>query len=500
MILPTWIPDGVWSVLMTTLAVIATFFHVTGLLSAAHAVWNCRTSQGSIAWGFSLILFPYLAVPAYWTLGRNKFEGYRQAFSRNKLDRARVASQLEALRDRATIDTSPLYRGFQALSDFPITSGNQAQLLIDGEETFRVLFDEIRRAKSYVYIEFFLIADDGIGREFKDLLVAKARDGVKIYFVYDELGSIGLPGAYPRELTAAGVKIFPFYPARFLPPYHGAKRNLRSLLAGRFQFNLRNHRKITVVDGKVALAGGVNVHDASLGRSKFYGPWRDTHLRLEGPAVAAIQLAFLDDYGWASSGQIPEELEFVATPPTEGGMDALYLASGPADDIEAGKLFFLHCIQSAKKRIWMATPYFIPPHSVLDALKAAALRGVEVKIIIPLRWDLLVMYLAAFSYLPEAEAAGMEIYRYSAGHPHQKVMLIDDEVAWVGSSNLDARSMLLNFEGNCVVFGSEFAGQVEEMLKHDFARCQPLGKRDYERRSLLFKLGVKLCRLFEPIL
>jgi cardiolipin synthase A/B len=176
------------------------------------------------------------------------------------------------------------------------------------------------------------------------------------------------------------------------------------------------------------------------------------------------------------------------------------VGSGPADQGDTGMMFFLHCIHSAQRRIWLATPYFVPVPSVLDALKVAALRGVEVKVIIPLRWDLFIMYLAAYSYLPEAEECGIEIHRYCAGHLHEKVMLIDDDIAWVGSSNLDARSMQLNFEGNMVVFDKNFAHQIEAMLLRDFERSERMVRDDYARRSFLFKLGVKVSRLFETIL
>lgn len=476
----------VWFVLKWTLALLAALFHLGGLLSAVHAVWNCRTSASAIAWSLTLVSFPYITVPAYWILGTYKFAGYQRAFRVGQFDRRRVADYLREVEHFSVRNPSPIELGFERLARFPVTHGNCVDLLIDGQQMFDSLFEEIDRAQRYILLEYFLIADDEIGRELKSRLIARAQAGVAVYFIYDELGSLGLPFQYVLELREAGVKIFPFYPAR--------------LGTGRLQYNFRNHRKITVVDGRVALVGGVNVHDDSLGRNPFYGGWRDTHLRVQGPSVEGIQLAFLADYYWASHGEVPEGLDLnpVACPGHD--VRAVYVASGPADEAETGTLFFLHSIQSAQRRIWLATPYFVPTPSVLDALKAAALRGVEVKILIPLRWDLFIMYLAAYSYLPEAEACGIEIHRYCAGHPHQKVMLVDDEVSWVGSSNLDARSMQLNFEGNFVVIDRAFASQVETMLRQDFARATPMVRDDYARRSFIFKLGVKLARLFETIL
>jgi len=476
-----------WNAFTWTLALVAAALHLGGAISALHAIWNCRTSTSAIAWGLSLLLFPYLTLPAYWILGTYRFAGYQRAFRAGAFDRATVARYIEQVRQFAIRDADPMRVGFQELADFPITRGNQVDLLVDGEQTFAALFEEIEKAQRYILLEYFLIADDHIGRALKEALIRKSQQGVACYFVYDELGSLGLPRSYLRDLRQAGVKIFPFLPAR--------------VGAGRLQFNFRNHRKITVIDGRVALVGGVNIHDDSLGRNPFYGNWRDTHVKVEGPAVESIQLAFLSDYFWASDGKMPEVLDLEPTTAESGSdTEAVYVSSGPADDSETGTLFFLHCIHSAQRRIWLTTPYFVPTPSVLDALKAAALRGVEIKVIIPLRWDLFIMYLAAYSYLPEAAASGIEIFRYQDGHPHQKVMLIDDHTSWIGSSNLDARSMQLNFEGNLVVFDRDFAGRVEQMLLHDFDRSRPMSIDDYDRRSFFFKLGVKIARLFETIL
>ena len=475
-----------WNALTWTLAILAALFHLGGAASALHAIWNCRTSASAIAWSLALVLFPYLTLPAYWILGTYRFAGYQRAFRAGSLDRKVLADYIKQVGHYAISDPDPVERGFQRLADFPITRANRVDLLIDGEAMFAALFEEIEKAENYIYLEYFLIADDDIGRTLKRALIGKARQGVACYFVYDELGSLGLPWSYLKDLRDAGIKIYPFYPAR--------------VGAGRLQFNFRNHRKITVVDGRVALVGGVNVHDDSLGRNPFYGAWRDTHVRVEGPAVEGIQLAFLSDYFWASDGMVPERLDLKPIPAPAHDTRALYVANGPSDPNDEGTLFFLHCIHSAQKRIWLATPYFVPVPSVLDALKAAALRGVEIKVIIPLRWDLFIMYLAAYSYLPEAAACGIEIYRYRSGHLHQKVMLIDDHTSWVGSSNLDARSMQLNFEGNLVVFDQPFALQVEQMLRRDLEQSEIMGRDDYEKRSFLFKLGVKMARLFETIL
>ncbi len=474
------------------LALIVSAIHLGGMLSAAHAIWNCRTPQGAIAWSLMLTLFPYLGLPAYWSIGRDKFNGYVNRFRFGRLPGKAMPDYVEEF-SRFWAHPEPrlahLQLGYETLAHFPFTHSNHAELLIDGEVFFKSMFEGIDAAERFVLIEFYIIDDDQIGREFKQCLVRAASRGVRVYLVYDELGSWTLPDSYIRDLTDAGIEVHAFRPTR--------------TWANRLQFNFRNHRKITVVDGRVAWVGGFNVQDDSLGRNKFYGPWRDTHVKLVGPAVHSLERSFLEDYYWASDGQLPVDINAPAqaAPGITGqGMSAVYVSTGPADEVDTGVLFFTHSINSARHRCWLASPYFIPVASVMDALKMAALRGVDVRVIIPLRWDLLVMYLAAFAYIPECAACGVRFYRYEPGHPHQKVMLIDDEVSWVGSANVDPRSMQLNFEGNLVVISEEFGTEMREMLEKDMAVSRPVGVEDYQRRSRLFKLGVKLARLFEPML
>ena len=254
-----------------------------------------------------------------------------------------------------------------------------------------------------------------------------------------------------------------------------------------------------MVDGQQAQVGGINICDDTLGLNRFYGPWRDTNVSLRGPAVLGVEAVFNRDYHWASGGKDIPEIDWSPRPDPEGPDAAVYVAAGPADETETGTAIFLHSIQCARERIWLATPYFLPTAPVLSALKAAVLRGVEVRVLIPMKRDILLTYLAAFVYLSEALRCKIQIYRYKPGYTHQKVMLIDNELCWVGSSNVDARSMDLNFEGNLVVFGSRFAQTVEKMLKLDFERCEKMKPEDCPS-GLFFRFAVRFARLFENIL
>ncbi len=473
------------------LALVVSVVHATGVFSAFHAILNARTASGAIAWSISLITFPWFTLPVYWALSREKFYGYIKMLRANALNHDRYRQVAEFV-DEMRAYNKPAPEGrrktlsvLEQLGGIPFTRGNRVELLIDGVETMEALYDGLRQAEEYALVYFYIVADDHVGREFKSVLMETATRGVRVYFMYDELGCLGnLTTSYLQELRNAGIDVRPFYTTKGR--------------ANKLQINFRNHRKIVVIDGRLAYTGGVNVHDDSMGVSPFYGAWRDTHTVLEGPAVQGVQLIFAEDWYWATGTLLPLNWK----PQACEGHDrkALFLATGPAAELDNGILFFVECINAARSRMWVASPYFIPDPSVVDALILASLRGVDVRIILPLGYDILFMYLAAFSYFPEFENTNVKVFRYETGHPHQKVMLIDDDLAWVGSSNMDNRSMRLNFEGNLVVADEDFASEVEAMLLRDLEDCQEVGAHDYYRRNIVFKLGVQAARLLSPIL
>lgn len=474
--------------MLTVLAFAAALLHATGFLAAVHALLTARSSQAAIAWTISLVTFPYVSLPLYLLLRRNRFEGYVQAFRAGRLHRGGVAAEASRrplLAHPAHVEgaQSDTIRVLENLARVPFTGANRAQLLIDGEASYRAMFEAISEARQYVLVLFFIVNDDTVGRKLQACLLERARAGVKVCFVYDELGSWRLTRRYLQELRAGGVEVHVF-----------SSEDGRN----RLQFNFRNHRKIVVVDGRVALVGGLNVGDEQLGTSRRYGPWRDTHVRIEGPAAQTVQLVFQEDYHWASGGRLLD-LDWHPTP-TPATTSAVYLASGPADPIEVGLMYFLHFINSARHRLWISSPYFVPDAAVLQALKLADLRGVQIRILLPRRYDRLYMHLAALSYMPElATETTIEVYLYP-DYCHQKVILVDDWLCSVGSSNLDNRSMRLNFEGNMVIADRHFAADVESMLVADFDRASRLSPRESIGMSLPVRIGARLCRLLDPIL
>ena len=469
------------------IAIVVPLVELLGILTAVHAVMNARTSQGAIAWAISLVTFPWLALVLYAIFGRNKFNGYVLLRSSKDQDIHHIVDKIQAEASAKKLiqeELSESERALTRLADMPVTRYNKSRLLIDGHETFRSILEGIESAKQYVLVQFFIVKDSAVGRELQSKLIQKARENVKIYFLYDEIGSHKLPQSYLRDMQIAGIVTSAFHTTK-------GKTN-------RFQLNFRNHRKIVVVDGKVAYVGGHNVGDEYLGMHPKFGAWRDTHLKIEGPAVQGIQFCFVEDWYWATKG-IPA-LNWDPCRAVDGRQNALVVASGPADRLETCGLMFVQAINGARERVWIASPYFVPDIQILSALKLAALRGVDVRILLPEKADHRTVYLASFSYYTNTLPLGIKIYRYTAGFMHQKVFLIDSRCAAVGTANLDNRSFRLNFEITILNYDSLFIREVETMLSNDFARSQPAAMDDYIRRPFLFKLAVRSARLLAPIL
>ncbi len=456
--------------------------HFAGLLCSLHALLSVRTPQGTIAWVVALNTFPYLTVPAYLVLGRSKFRGY--VVARQLLEASSSRSDAAAVQPFVVAVERTDARAAVALATIPFLRGNAVELLVDGWATFDSIFAGIDGAEQYVLVQFFIVHDDELGRQLKAHLLSKAAKGVRVYFLYDEWGSRGLPRAYLLELRAGGVAASPFYPTRGL--------------GNRFQLNFRNHRKIVVADGRVGWIGGHNVGDEYLGKSPRLGAWRDTHVRIEGPAVLGMQHAFFDDWRWATEQTL--ELDWIAHPCTSGGdVVTLILASGPADPLETASLMFQEVILTARRRVWITSPYFVPDPAVVGALHLAALRGVEVRILIPNDPDHLLVYLSAFAFVGEMIEAGVEIFRYEAGFLHQKVFLVDDTTAGVGTANLDNRSFRLNFEITAIFDDPRLAGQVERMLEADFARARKMTLAELQAKPFWFKMAARAASLAAPI-
>jgi len=462
--------------------------HAAGFITSLLALMSIRTAQGTLAWILALNTLPYVAVPAYLILGRRRFEGYMTARREEdtRLEEA-ILGDREEFRDfQVTLpDDRGDVRAVVSLASLPVLSGNEVELLVDGPRIYESLFAGIESAEKYLLVQFYIVRDDGIGRELRDRLVEAARRGVRVLFLYDEIGSFRLSSSYLESLREGGVRVSHFHSTR------GS--------GNRFQLNFRNHRKVLVVDGTEGWVGGINVGDEYLGKDPDLGAMRETHMRIRGPAALGLQLSFLEDWHWAT-GDTPE---FPWTPrPVPSGADVpvLVVASGPADPMETGSLLVQQAIHASVRRIWISTPYFVPDGGVMAALKLAVARGVDVRILIPDRPDHVIVGLASYPFLEQLIGAGVQFLRLESAFLHAKAMVLDEAIAAVGTLNLDNRSFRLNFEITGLVFDQEFASAVEAMFERDFTTSRRMTMEDVTERPLLRRMASRAAALLAPIL
>jgi cardiolipin synthase len=468
-------------------ALVTLLFYVAGFASAGHAILSSRTAQGALAWSVSLVSLPFVAVPAYLVFGRNKFEGVVGAYEarQDEIDGLITDIKLQLEPWSVSPPSRPsVYRTLATLSGFDVVRGNAVELLIDGEATFDSIVEGLEGAEDYILLQFYMIHDDNLGRRIRDVLVERARAGVRVRVLYDEVGSQGLPAEYVDTLRDAGAEVSSFRPTQ------GS--------GNRFQLNFRNHRKIVVVDGKSAWVGGHNIGDEYMGRDPDFSPWRDTHVRIDGPAALQLQAVVVADWYWAT--REIEDLNWEPKAAEGSDLPVMIMPSAPSQRLETAGLMFTQALHSARQRIWISAPYFVPDEAVMKALELAALRGVDVRIITTGKPDSLPVYLAAFHYMGLLQGLGIRFYAFSPGFMHQKVMLIDDEISAVGTANFDNRSFRLNFEVMALVVDSGFAAEMEAMLERDFRHSVMLDPASFDEKPLYWRLGVAVSRLAAPVL
>ncbi|WGH77259.1 phospholipase D-like domain-containing protein [Jannaschia ovalis] len=439
---------------------------VGGLAGARAALSTARTPQGAAAWVVFLLAWPLVALPLFMVFG-----------GVSRINQKPDHRHLDDTGD----DARPARLGrLRGVTHARLSAGNELHLLIDGGPTFDAIFPAIDAARTELLVQFYILRRDAVGLELRDRMIAAAERGVRVYVLLDLIGSLTLGPRYIHELREAGINV------RGVP----GRRSPR----GRIGLNFRNHRKTVVVDGRVGFTGGINAAQEYVDGGKHYDAWRDTHLQIEGPMVAQLRDLFAADW---------EAVTRETLPPLEapdwseaGGRLGLVTGFGPTDAQERGSLLLCALVGLAQRRLWIATPYLVPHTDLLTALQLAQLRGVDVRILIPRPADKWVTWYATRGFAREFARVGIDVLQYEPGFMHQKVMLIDDEIASVGTINLDIRSALLNFEETALVEDAGFAAEVEAMLTRDFARAAPLP--DPPPRHI--RALAPVARLFGPLL
>ncbi len=466
-------------------------FHLCGILLSFPALLYTRTPQGTFGWVMSLCFFPYLAIPLYLILGPRKFEGYIRSRRKRKNSTGsfkgttnNILKRLEKYHIEPDTIRPDLFEPLKKLVEFAPLNSNSSEILIDAEHAYRRMYETVINAQNYILVQFYIIKNDQVGEKFKDLLIERAKAGISVYVILDEIGSHKLKRGYISELRKAGVHVEPFNGKRFF-------------LSNIIRVNFRNHRKAVIADGKVCDIGGLNVGMEYIGKGNM-GYWRDTMVEIKGPAVLQAQLAYLEDWNWSTGREIPELCWDIEE--HEANKNVLVIPSGPADQVPTWRAAVIAMANSARQRLWLATPYFVPDSAVLAALQAAALRGIDIRILIPEKTDNLLVKLSSLTFLPETIPYGIKMLSYTKGFLHQKVMLVDDDTSCIGTANLDNRSLSLNFEMSVFIHDAEMADTTEKMLLADMKKARVMKTDEYLAKPLLFRVGCNIARLMAPVL
>ena len=464
-------------------------FLAAGVWLAVRALLWARTAQGATAWAVALLTIPFFAVPAYAIFGGHRFQGYvnRRRNSDHKL--GKEWDEFDAWFERARCfeegERKPVIEAFESIANIPFTCAKSVRLLENGDAFFPELKRALLAAERFIDFQFYVFRDDEIGGEIAGILEEKARAGVQVRVLYDSIGSNASSKKFFERIRAAGVKVEAFVSTRW---------RLKSF---RFQINFRNHRKLVNVDNRLLFVGGMNVGDDYLSKNAELGFWRDTHVVIEGSPAVQAQHSFLADWYWSTNEVIDFNGKGLAPC---GDIPVLILATSPVGIREAGSLAMLNAISSAKERLWIATPYFVPDEQIVSALQLAALRGVKIKILIAGHTDQKLARLAARTFLDELIPCGIEIFEYQGGFMHQKVVMVDDELAHVGSTNFDNRSFRLNFEIGAWVVDRDFCSRVESMLRRDLAASKEIELRELKSMPFGEQIACGFARLLAPIL
>ncbi len=472
---------------------VSAFIIVSAILIVFTIFIENRNPSQTLNWILIFAVFPVIGFFFYLLFGRNykkkkrfeeKKEADEKAFHMYEVSRVFNDEQLKQMGDHQKM----FFRLAQRLGNSPISFNTNTRVLTNGAEKFPAMISALKDAKHHIHLEYYIVRNDDIGREIKDILIDKAKKGVEVRFLYDAVGSWIVPDSYWDEMKDAGVHVQAFAPVRL--PIIGSR------------INYRNHRKIVVIDGKIGFMGGLNIGDEYLGKVKSYGKWRDTHLYVRGESVRSLQLIFLRDWQYETGEHLLEQdylsPEILDHKNIQGGVQMI--AGGPDNKWETIKKLYFAMISSAKKKIWIASPYFIPDDDVLTAMKVASLSGLDVRLVVPSKPDKRIVFHASRSYYEELLETGIRIFEYNKGFMHSKVVLVDDELASIGTSNMDMRSFHLNFEVNAFLFKTESINKLREDFENDFVDSDELIEEEFNKRSIFVRVTESLFRLLSPLL
>lgn len=470
------------------------------ILVCLRVIYDTRSNTKTLAYLLMIIFVPVLGIFIYFSFGINYSN--RKMYSRKLIkDEALQQQVIERIR---TTSLQTFKEGGAILHNYPrmfryllnegqsaLVGHNEVEILINGENKFPRLLEELRKAKKFIHIEYYIYENDHIGNAIADILIEKVKEGVEVRFIYDDFGSHSIRKKFTNRLRENGVQAFPFYKIIFI--------------AFANRLNYRNHRKIIVIDGGIGFVGGINVSDKYINdpqlQIKLY--WRDTHLMIKGPGVYFLQRLFIADWNFCAADDLEASAYFFPNPESIAQPDNKLVqiaASGPDSDNPTILYSLIQAISSAKKELLITTPYFIPGEGIMESLTVAAYSGVKVKLLIPGISDSLLVNTAAYSFYEDLLKAGVEIYRYQKGFVHAKTLVCDRAFSIVGTANMDHRSFELNFEVNAVVYDETIAQQLAAAYENDLKNSEQINAAEWFNRPAYKKLFEKTCRLVSPLL
>jgi len=446
----------------------------------------------TVAWIMAILFFPIVGLLLYHLVGKNikKEKRFKEKYLddcilyENKLAED-INSKEELSSENLQFSAShKLVRLLEKNGISPLTFGNQVEILSDGKDTFQSIFEAIKDSKKYIHLEYYILKQGKVADELFLILARKVKEGVAVRIIYDGVGSWELDRKYIERLKHEGIEIFPFMPVRFGP------------LANRI--NYRNHRKIIVVDGKIGFTGGINLADKYVFGDEELGHWHDIHFKIEGPAVEQFDKIFLQDWFFVSGKKV--HYPVVKSPNNSNGHPMQVVASGPDSRFAIIQQEYFTIFNEAKEYIYITTPYFIPGRPIIEALKVAALSGVEVILLLPDKSDSKILKWSVRSYLEDLLEAGVRIFLYQKGFVHSKTIVSDDNFASIGTANVDQRSFNQNFEVNAVVYGEVICKQLKTHFFKDLRDSKELFHDQFYQRPIPDRLLESTARLLSPLL
>lgn len=489
--------ENIWEIVKTVLGYFFDHLFIWNMIFAIIIVFFQRRDPKSVwAWLLLLYFVPVLGFVFYLLLGQDMRK--RKMFRTKELEDHLSEAIRQQEHQLETADIEELNEGIKGYKDLimynlettgaVLTNDNDVDFFTDGREKFSALAEDLRKAEHFIHIQYYIIKNDVLFQQIKDILIEKAAEGVEVRVLFDAMGCRSVNHKFWKELNSKGVMTAEFFPAI-----------LRRL---QLRINYRNHRKIVVIDNKVAYVGGFNIGKEYVDLDKKFGHWRDTHLRIQGSAVLSLQIRFILDWNYAAHENLlqkPHLFEGIE-PGKRDFCEMQIISSGPDNMTQQIRDNYLRLITRAKKSIYIQTPYFIPDESIFNALLIAARSGIEVNIMIPCMPDHPFVYWATYSYIGDMVMAGAKCYTYNNGFLHSKGVIVDGEVFCYGTANMDIRSFALNFEVNAVVYDSKKAQEMIRIFEEDLKVCKQITRDSYAGRKLIIRLKEQVCRLMSPLL